>query len=138
MVLLLLVWRLGLPLAISRFVSRYRILCEANLSVFVKIFSQFEIQNVINLNMCHEPRRGFTIKLKRLKSRAPDFGGSQNFESKDNFQHFCKQYIFIFGLVQPTFFIMPLIEDLYRRMSAKDWSEWRWSLKRFSTSCVMN
>jgi len=50
-----------------------------------------------------EGRRGFTIRLKRLKPRAPDFGGPQNFGSKDNFQHFCKQYICIFVLVQRTF-----------------------------------
>jgi len=30
-------------------------------------------------------RRGFTIKLKRLKPRAPDFGETQNFGSKDDF-----------------------------------------------------
>jgi len=65
-------------------------------------------------------RRGFTIRLKRLKPRAPDFGGPQNFESKDNFLHFCRHYICIFVLVQITFFNMSLTKDLYRRMSAKD------------------
>ena len=40
-------------------------------------------------------RRGFTIRLKRLKPRIPDFGGPQNLGSKNNFQHFCKQYIFV-------------------------------------------
>jgi len=40
-------------------------------------------------------RRGFTIRLKRLKTRALDFGEPQNFGSKDNFHHFCKQlYLF--------------------------------------------
>jgi len=44
-------------------------------------------------------RRGFTITLKRLKPRAPDFTGPQIFGSKDNFQHFRKQlYLnFCFG-----------------------------------------
>ena len=35
-------------------------------------------------------RRGFTIRLKRLKPRAPDFEGLQKFGSNANFQHFCK------------------------------------------------
>ena len=35
-------------------------------------------------------RRGFTIRLKRLKPRAPDFGGPQNFERKNNFIAFLK------------------------------------------------
>jgi len=39
---------------------------------------------------------GFTIRLKRLKPRAPDFGGPQNFGSKDNFLHFCKQLYLYF------------------------------------------
>jgi len=39
--------------------------------------------------------RGFTIRLKSLKPRAPDFERPQNFGSKDNFQHFCKHYICI-------------------------------------------
>jgi len=49
-------------------------------------------------------RRGFPIRLKRLKPRVPDFGGAQTFGSKDNFLHFCKHYICIFVLVQRTFF----------------------------------
>jgi len=65
-------------------------------------------------------RRGFTIRLKRLKPRAPDFGGHQNCGSKDNFQHFCRHYICNFVLVQRTFFATPLAKDLDRRMSAKD------------------
>ena len=66
-------------------------------------------------------RHGFTIRLKRLKPKAPDFWGPQNFGSKDNFQRFCKQlytYNFIcicsFVLVQRTFFAMPLTKNLYR------------------------
>jgi len=47
-------------------------------------------------------RSGFTIRLKRLKPRAPDFGGPQNFGSKKNFQHFLSNYICIFVLVQRT------------------------------------
>jgi len=65
-------------------------------------------------------RRGFTIRLKRLKPRAPDFGGPQNFGNKDNFQHFCKHCVCIFVLVQRTFFTMTPTKDLYRRKRAKD------------------
>jgi len=43
-----------------------------------------------NTTALHISRRGFTIRLKRLKPRAPDFGGPQNFVSKDNFHHFCR------------------------------------------------
>ena len=42
-------------------------------------------------------RRGFTIRLKRLKPRAPNVGGPQNLRSKDNFQRLCKQLYFYFG-----------------------------------------
>jgi len=49
-------------------------------------------------------RRGFTTRLKRIKPRAPDFGGRQHFGSKDNFQHIFKHYICIFVLVERTFF----------------------------------
>ena len=44
-------------------------------------------------------RHGFAIRLKRLKPRAPDFGGPQNIGSKDDFQHFCKHLnlYFCFG-----------------------------------------
>jgi len=75
-------------------------------------------------------RRGFSIGVKRLKPRAPDYGGPQNFDSKDNFQHFCKQlhlhstYVLVH---QRTFFTMSLIKDLSRRISAKDWSEGQWA-----------
>jgi len=48
-------------------------------------------------------RRGFTIRLKRLKPRAPDFWGPQNFGSKENFQYFRSNHICIFVLVQRTF-----------------------------------
>ena len=61
-----------------------------------------------------------TIRLKRLKPRAPDFGGPQNFGSKDNFQQFCKHYICIFVLVQRTFFYYSANKHLNRRMSSKD------------------
>ena len=57
----------------------------------------------------------------------------QNFGSKDNFQHFCKQLysICILVLVQRTFIYYAAKNDLYRRMSAKDWRNdelfsWRW------------
>jgi len=39
----------------------------------------------------HVPNRGFTIRLKRLKPRAPDFAGPEYSGSKDNLQDFCKQ-----------------------------------------------
>jgi len=68
----------------------------------------------------HGGRRGFTIRLKRLEPRAPDFGGAQNFGSNDSFQHFCELYICIFVLVQRTFFYYAAKKDLYGRMSAKD------------------
>jgi len=61
-----------------------------------------------------QPDADCTIRLKRLKPMAPDFGGPQNFGTKENFQHFCKHYIYIFV------FTMPLTKDLYRRMSAKE------------------
>jgi len=41
--------------------------------------------------ICSIIRRGFTIRLKCLKPRAPDFGGPQNFGIRNNFQRFCKQ-----------------------------------------------
>ena len=52
------------------------------------------------------PRRGFAIRLKTFEPRVPDFGGPQNFGSKDNFQHFCKHYICIFVLVQRNVFLL--------------------------------
>ena len=46
-----------------------------------------------------QSRRGYTIRLKRLRRRASEIGGPQNFGSKDNFQDFSKQlYLsFCFG-----------------------------------------
>jgi len=36
--------------------------------------------------------------------------------------------MFVFLLwLNARFFTMPLTKDLYRRMSAKYWSEWRWA-----------
>jgi len=56
-------------------------------------------------------RRGFTIRLNRLKPRDPDFGGPQNFGSKDNFQQFCCMFV----LDQRTYFYyIPLTKDFYR------------------------
>jgi len=60
-------------------------------------------------------RRGIAIKLKRLKPRAPNFGAHQNFGSKDNFQHFCKQlYLYFCFGSKHVFFTMPLTKDRYR------------------------
>jgi len=73
-------------------------------------------------------RRGFNIRLKSLKPRDPAFRGPQNFGSKENLQYFCKQlYLyFCFGSTHVNF-TMPLTKDLYRKMSAKGQSEWRWA-----------
>ena len=56
-----------------------------------------------NLLFCHcltnnksAYRRGITMRLKRLKPRASDFGGSQTFRSKNNFRHFCIQLYLYF------------------------------------------
>ena len=51
-------------------------------------------------------RRRFTIRLKRLKPRVPDFGGPQSFGSKNDFQNFCKQlYLyFCFGSTHVFFY----------------------------------
>ena len=59
-------------------------------------------------------RRGFTIRLKGLSLGSPGFRGPQIFGCKDNFQHFVRNYIYIFLLVQRTFFTMPLRKDLCR------------------------
>ena len=61
----------------------------------------------------HQTRGGFTIRLKRLKPKAPDFEGPKNFQSKENFQHFCNN-ICIFLLFNAHFFTMPLTADIYR------------------------
>jgi len=45
-------------------------------------------------------RRGFTIRLKRLKPRAPDFWGPKRTISSN----FVSDYVCIFALVQRTFF----------------------------------
>jgi len=37
-------------------------------------------------------------------------------------------YFCSFVLVHARFSTMTLAKDLYRRMSTKDWSEWRWAL----------
>ena len=60
-------------------------------------------------------RCGFTIRLKRLKPRAPGFVIPQSFGSWDDFQHFCRQlYLYIcFGSTH-VFFNMPPTKDLYR------------------------
>ena len=60
-------------------------------------------------------RRGFTIGLKRLKPRAPDFMGPQNFGSKDTFQHFSKQLYLNFCFGSTHVFTMPLTKDLCSR-----------------------
>jgi len=87
-----------------------------------------EIYNLLNNYVSANNKRGFTIRLKRLRPLAPDFEGPQHFWTKDNFHHFCEQlYLNLcFGSTH-VFFTMPLTTDLYRRMSAKDWSEWRWA-----------
>jgi len=46
-------------------------------------------RETVSYNISGYPRRGFTIRLKKLKPEAPDFVGPQNFGSKGNFQHFC-------------------------------------------------
>ena len=80
-------------------------------------------------------RRGFTIRLKKLKPRAPDFWGPYNFEIETiSSIPVSIVFVFCFGSTH-VFFTMPLTKDLYRSMSAKDWSEWRWA---FSFSGVKN
>ena len=44
---------------------------------------------------CRRLRRGFTIRLKRLKPRAADFGGPQNFGSKTISRIFVSNCIFV-------------------------------------------
>ena len=71
-------------------------------------------------------RGGFTVRLKRFQARAPRFRGAPKLW-KDNFQHFCKQlFVFLFWF-NARYFTMPLTKDLFGRMSAKHWSEWRWA-----------
>jgi len=52
------------------------------------------------------PRRGFTIRLKRLKPRSPDLGEPQKYVSKDNFQHFYKQLYLYFCFGSTHFFTL--------------------------------
>ena len=59
--------------------------------------------------------------LKTLNTRATDFGGPQNFASKDYFQHFCCAFIFVFLFwFNARFFTMPLanisIEEWARKL----------------------
>jgi len=64
----------------------------------IELFS-FYTDNLVRQKLfkpLQHTKRGFTIRLKRLKPRSPDFRGPQNFGSKDNFQHFCKQLCLYF------------------------------------------
>jgi len=65
-------------------------------------------------------RHGFTIRLKRFKPRAPDFGGPKILRVRTISSISVRNYICAFDLVQHTFFTMPLTKDLYGRVSAKD------------------
>jgi len=65
------------------------------------------LTNPVSVTYCSAGgRRGFTIRLKRLKPGAPDFGWPQNFGSKDNFQRFCKRYICIFCFGSTHIFLL--------------------------------
>jgi len=76
-------------------------------------------------------RRGFTIRLKGSSlSRGPNILEVKTISSIP----VCIIFVFCFGS-NHVFFTMPLTKDLYRSMSAKDWSEWRWA---FSFSGVEN
>jgi len=76
----------------------------------VVCFPGFSLQGLLHQSSVwhsgYMARRGFTIRLKRLKPRVPDFMGPQIFGSKDNFQHFCKQlYLnFCFGSMQVFYY----------------------------------
>jgi len=85
--------------------------------------------------------RGFTIRLKTLQPRAPNVGGPQNFRSKDNFQHFCKQLYFYFG---PTHvFSLSAIKRSLQKNERKGlkWLTmsilflWRWELLLLRIMC---
>jgi len=83
------------------------------------------------------PTRGFTIRLERLKPRAPDFGGAQSFGSKPKVLGVrtissisVSDYICIFVLIQHTFFTMPLAKDLYKNKSKR--------LKRMTKSILFS
>jgi len=57
--------------------------------------------------LCIDVRCGFTIRLKRLKPWAPNFGGPQNFGSRTISSIPVSNYTCIFVLVQRTFFTTP-------------------------------
>jgi len=59
-------------------------------------------------------RRRFTIRLKRLKLKALDFGGPERLGVRTVSSISVSNDICIFVLVQRTFFTMPLTKDLYR------------------------
>jgi len=59
-------------------------------------------------------RRGFTIRLKRIKSRAPYIGGPKILEIRTISSISVSIYICILVLSQRTFFTMPLTKDLFR------------------------
>jgi len=78
-------------------------------------------------------RRAFTIRLKRLRARAPDFGDPQHFGTEDNFQNFRKKLssYFCFASTHVFYFTMPLTKDLCRRskwMTMSTLFLWRWEL----------
>jgi len=86
----------------------------------------FDVDTALMLSLQHLFRRGFTIRLKRLKPRAPDFGGPQNFGNKDHFQHFCKQLYTYFRFVSTHVFYYAAnkrslcIEKWARRIEVND------------------
>jgi len=69
---------------------------------------EFSRYNIIAL------RRGFTIRLKRLKPRAPDLGGPKISGARTISSTFVSNYICMLVLVQRTFFTTLLTKDLYR------------------------
>ena len=72
-----------------------------------------------------DTRRGLTIRLKKLKRRAHDFWVPKILEVRTISSICVCNCICIFVLVRRTFFAMPVTNDLYIRMSAKNWSERR-------------
>jgi len=92
----------------------------ASLAVFASDFWHSRQDPV----MFWSTRRGFTIRLKRLKPRAPD-----------SISSISVSIIFVFFWFKARFFIMPLTKEFYIRLSAKDWSECWWA---FSFSAVAN
>jgi len=61
-------------------------------------------------------RGGFIIRLKRLKPRAPNFEGAQNFGSRTISSISASNYTCAFVLVQRTFFYYALTKDLKSRV----------------------